>query len=96
MNSEKHSRTKRLIACFMAVMMLLTAVPLSAFAANKCDHIYEAQGLVKVALVGKKYVVSDETYKCVKCGDAKAEKLYGVEKIATEYISLYKELSENN
>ncbi len=60
----------------MAVMMLLTAVPLSAFAANTCDHIYEAQGLVKVALVGKKYVVSDETYKCAKCGDAKAKKLY--------------------
>ena len=76
MNSEKHSRTKRLIACFMAVMMLLTAVPLSAFAANKCDHIYEAQGLVKVALVGKKYVVSDETYKCVKCNNETTERLY--------------------
>ena len=60
----------------MAVMMLLTAVPLSAFAANKCDHIYEAQGLVKVALSGGKYVVGDETYKCAKCGGTKTKKVY--------------------
>ncbi|MDO4379741.1 MAG: hypothetical protein Q4D20_02590 [Clostridia bacterium] len=76
MKSENHSRTKRLLACFMAVMMLLTAVPLSAFAANTCDHIYEAQGLVKVALSGEKYVVGDETYKCAKCGGTKTKKVY--------------------
>lgn len=76
MDNQKHSNFKRVIACLMAVLMILTAAPLSAFAADEHTHEYEAQGKVTVTRVGDKYVVGDETYKCASCAETKKEKVY--------------------
>lgn len=76
MDNQNHSSIKRVIACLMAVLMILTAAPLSAFAANEHKHEFEAQGAVTVALSGNKYVVGDETFKCASCSETKKEKVY--------------------
>lgn len=76
MDNQKQSNIKRVIACLMAVLMILTAAPLSAFAADEHTHVYEAQGKVTVSQVGDKYVVGDETYKCALCSETKKEKVY--------------------
>ncbi len=76
MDNQKHSNFKRVIACLMAVLMIFTAAPLSAFAADEHTHEYEAQGKVTVTRIGDKYVVGDETYKCALCSETKKEKVY--------------------
>ncbi len=66
-----------MFACFLAVLMLFSAVPLMGVsAANACAHSYEAQGAVAVTYANGKYVVGDETYKCSLCGGTKKEKVY--------------------
>ena len=76
MDNQKQSNIKRVIACLMAVLMIFTAAPLSAFAADEHTHEYEAQGKVTVTRIGDKYVVGDETYKCASCAETKKEKVY--------------------
>lgn len=68
MDNQKQSNIKRVIACLMAVLMILTVAPLSAFAADEHTHEYVyAQGDVKVTFQNGKYSVSNETYKCASC-----------------------------
>ena len=76
MDNQKHSTTGRIIACLMAVLMIFTAVPFTAFAAGGHEHSFEPQGAVTVALSGGKYVVGDETLKCASCTATKKEKVY--------------------
>lgn len=68
--------SKRILACLMAALMLITAFPVMGFAADSCTHAYEAQGTVNVTLSGGKYVVGNETYKCAICDNTKSKQVY--------------------
>ncbi len=62
--------SKRVLACLLAALMLLSAVPFSVFAADSATHTHNyiyAQGKIKVTLSGEKFTVGNETYKCSEC-----------------------------